>query len=69
MLWALTGTGLARSDDAGLTWQSTSGLEELDGQPLALAVGPAALWVATEDPRALYSSTDDGATWELVTGS
>jgi photosystem II stability/assembly factor-like uncharacterized protein len=68
-LWALTGTGLARSDDAGLTWQSTSGLEELDGQPLALAAGPAALWVATEDPRALYRSTDDGATWELVAGS
>lgn len=69
VVWALTSAGLARSDDAGFTWQSTPGLEELAGQPMALAVGSGVLWVATEDPRGLYSSTDGGATWQLVAGS
>ena len=67
-IWALTRSGLARSDDDGLTWTAASTLEELDGQPLALAVGSGALWVATEEPRALYNSID-GTTWELVAGS
>lgn len=69
LLWALTGEGLARSDDAGLSWQPVSALDDLEGQPLALAVAPGGLWVATEDPRALYSSTDGGVVWELVAGS
>ncbi|MGI8518003.1 MAG: WD40/YVTN/BNR-like repeat-containing protein [Acidimicrobiia bacterium] len=68
-VWALTNDGLARSDDAGLSWQPVSALGDLEGQPLALAVGSEVLWVATEDPRALYSSTDDGVTWELVARS
>ncbi len=68
-VWALTRTGLARSDDEGLTWTAASTLDEMEGQPLALTVGPVGLWVATEDPRALYNSTDDGTTWDLVAGS
>lgn len=68
-VWVLTTDGLARSDDAGLSWQPVSALDDLEGQPLTLAVGPGVLWVATEDPRALYSSTDGGVTWELVAGS
>ena len=67
--WALTGDGLARSDDAGLSWQPVAALDDLEGQPLALAVGPGVLWVATEDPRAVYSSIDGGVAWELVAGS
>jgi photosystem II stability/assembly factor-like uncharacterized protein len=67
--WALTSGGLARSDDIGLSWQSASALEELEGHPQALAVGSGELWVVTEDPRALYSSTDLGTTWELVASS
>ncbi|MGI8519056.1 MAG: hypothetical protein ACR2MC_00345 [Actinomycetota bacterium] len=69
VVWALTRTGLARSDDEGLTWTAASALEETEGQPLALAVGSVGLWVATEDPRALFNSTDGGTTWELVAGS
>lgn len=69
LVWALITDGLARSDDAGLNWQPASALEELEGQPQALAVGSGRLWVATEDPRALYSSTDGGTSWELVASS
>lgn len=44
VVFALTGAGPARSDDAGLSWQAKSGVEELDGQPLALAAGTGVLW-------------------------
>ena len=69
VVWALISGGLARSEDIGLSWQPASTMDELEGQPQALAVGSGELWVATEDPRALYSSTDGGTTWELVASS
>lgn len=68
-VWALTSAGLAGSDDAGVSWQPASALDDLEGQPLALAAGPGVLWVATDDPRALYSSTDGGTSWERIAGS
>lgn len=69
VVWALTSAGLARSDDAGLTWEVAYTMEGVAGQPLALAVGSGVLWVATEDPRALYNSNDGGTSWERVAGS
>ncbi|MPZ51377.1 MAG: hypothetical protein GEU79_01355 [Acidimicrobiia bacterium] len=68
-LWSLGGTGLLRSDDGAQTWEGVSDLAELDGQPITLTVGEEAVWVVTEEPRALYSSRDQGKSWERVAGA
>lgn len=69
VVWALTGAGLMRSDDVGETWETVSTLAEVDGQPVALTVGDDAMWVVTEEPRALYRTLDGGGSWERVAGS
>lgn len=68
-VWALTETGLSQSDDAGFTWRPTSNLDGVDGQPVALAIGPEEFWLATEEPRRLYRSNDGGSRWEWVAGA
>ena len=58
---AATLRGVDVSDDGGETWENAASLDEFDGQPLAVAIGPdGTLWVMTEQPRVLYRSTDDG---------
>jgi photosystem II stability/assembly factor-like uncharacterized protein len=68
-VWSLAGSGLLLSDDAGQSWKQVSALTDLDGQPASLAVGSNGLWVITEEPRALYRSGDQGATWERIAGT
>jgi len=69
VVWTLSAAGLMRSGDGGGTWETASTLPEVEGQPLALAVGGEAMWVVTEEPRALYRSLDSGDSWEQVVGS
>ena len=68
-VWALTAGGLTRSDDAGRGWEPVSTLDEVEGQPVALAVSGELVLVVTEEPRALYRSNDGGSSWELVVGT
>lgn len=68
VVWALTSAGLDRSSDAGQTWETASSMPGVVGQPVALAVDEEAIWVATEEPRALYRSNDGGGGWEQVSG-
>lgn len=69
LVWALTAAGLARSDDAGGTWEAVSTLDGVEGQPVTIAAREGVLWVVTEQPRALYRSGDTGASWEQVAGT
>ena len=58
---AATARGVDVSDDGGENWEPSAPAEALDGQPLAVAIGPDGdQWVVTEQPRVLYRSTDDG---------
>lgn len=68
LVWALTSAGLDRSSDGGQTWETVSSLQGVDGQPVALAVDEGAIWLVTEEPRALYRSADGGGGWEQVAG-
>jgi len=68
-VWVLTATGLARSDDAGATWEISSTLDGVEGQPVALAADGEELWLVTEQPRALYRSDDTGGSWQMVAGT
>lgn len=68
-LWSLGGRGLLRSDDGAQSWEGVSELAELDGQPVTLTVGEGAIWVVTEEPRALYNSTNQGESWERIAGA
>lgn len=65
---ALTDDGLMVSRDGGTTWDTVSALPGIDGQPVAIAVGDDTIWLVTEEPRALYQSTEDGNGWERVDG-
>lgn len=67
VVWALTATGLARSDDAGANWEITSTLDAVEGQPVALAVAGDQVWLVAEQPRVLYRSVDGGESWSPVT--
>jgi photosystem II stability/assembly factor-like uncharacterized protein len=69
VVWTLTAAGLMRSGDGGGTWETASTLPEVEGRPVALAVGDDAMWLVTEEPRALYRSLDSGDSWERVVGS
>lgn len=69
VVWTLTGAGLMRSGDGGGTWETASTLPGVEGQAVALAVGGEAIWVVSEEPRALYRSLDRGESWERVVGS
>lgn len=68
VVWALTSGGLAHSGDGGETWDTVSTLPGVEGQPVALAAGEQAIWVVTEEPRALYQSTNGASGWERVAG-
>lgn len=67
--WSLGGNGLLRSDDGAQSWEEVSDPSALDGQPITLTVGDEAIWVVTEEPRALYRSRDRGESWERVAGA
>lgn len=69
VVWVLTAAGLARSEDAGGTWEIASTMEGVEGQPVAIAVDGNLLWVVTEEPRSLYRSDDSGVSWQLVSGT
>lgn len=69
VVWALTASGLERSSDTGLSWALISRLDDVDGQPVALAVSDDHLWLVTERPRLLYESENGGATWQRAGGS
>ena len=69
LVWVLTAAGLARSEDAGVTWEIASTLEGVDGQPVAITADGNLLWVVTEEPRSLYRSDDGGGSWQLVAGT
>lgn len=69
LVWVLTAAGLARSDDAGVTWEIASTMEGVAGQPVAIASDGNLLWVVTEEPRSLYRSDDSGVSWQLVSGT
>lgn len=68
VVWALTSAGLDRSSDGGHTWETVSNLQAVDGQPVALAVEEGAIWLVTEEPRALYRSADGEGSWDQVAG-
>lgn len=68
-VWALTVEGLQMSDDAGATWSPISALEGVDGQPATLATDSGVLWLAAEEPRAVWRSNDGGVSWERIAGS
>ena len=69
VVWVLTAAGLARSDDAGGTWEISSTLDGVEGQPVTLAADGEELWVVTEQPRALYRSDDTGGSWQKVSST
>lgn len=69
VVWALTATGLARSENAGGSWEITLTLDGVEGQPVALAAAGDQVWLVTEQPRFLYRSGDRGESWEPVTGT
>lgn len=61
---AATQRGVDVSSDAGQSWENVAGVEDFEGQPLAVAISDGTWWVMTEQPRVLYrgSGTDDGFT-------
>lgn len=62
---AATARGVDLSEDGGRNWDNLATVDEFEGQPLAVAMGPdGTRWVMTEDPRVLYRS--DGADFEEV---
>ena len=65
---AATYRGVDVSVDGGKTWQHAASVEELDGQPFAVAIGPdGTWWVLTEEPRVLYRGFGaDGALEEVA---
>jgi len=69
VIWVLTATGLARSEDTGRTWEISSTLDGVEGQPVTLAVDGTVLWVVTEQPRSLYRSDDAGGSWQSMSGT
>jgi len=66
--WALTASGLERSEDAGDSWEMVSRLQGVGGQPVTMAVDGDHLWLVTERPRAFHQSEDGGETWQRVAG-
>ncbi|HWB72980.1 MAG TPA: hypothetical protein VG452_12265 [Egibacteraceae bacterium] len=62
---ALTARGLEVSADTGQRW-TTVGRPDVPGRPVAVAADEAAVWLVTEEPRALQRSDDGGATWTEV---
>ena len=69
VVWVLTAAGLARSDDAGGTWEIRSTLDGVGGQPVTLAADGDELWLVTEEPRVLYHSEDSGGSWRMAGGT
>lgn len=64
---AVTYRGVDRSEDGGRTWQNVASVDDLVGDPRAIAISDAgAVWVLTEGPRALLRSDDDGVTFAVV---
>lgn len=62
---AATFRGIDVSQDAGRTWDNATAAGDLEGQPLAVAIGSdGTWWVMTEDPRVLYR--DDGGHGDFV---
>ena len=68
-VWALSGVGLARSNDSGRTWEVISSFDGVEGQPVTLALGRGELWIVTEQPRNLYRSDDAGMSWDRIAGT
>ena len=66
-IWAgLEVDGVRHSKDGGTTWEVvTSGVTDPDIHNLAITVGPPKT-LLTITPREIFSSTDNGATWEPV---
>ena len=61
--------GVRRSRDGGDTWESVAGgISDLDIHDLVITSGPPKT-LLTITPREVFSSTDDGATWEPVGAS
>jgi photosystem II stability/assembly factor-like uncharacterized protein len=62
-LFALTGSGLYKTTNAGQQWTQLNALSGLNGMKLALDPGaPGQMLLATAN-AGLYKSTDGGATW------
>lgn len=60
---AATVRGLDVSQDGGESWSNLAAVDELAGQPMAVAVGPdGTRWVVTEADRVLYRDDGDGFT-------
>ena len=66
-IWAgIEVDGVRRSKDGGDTWEVvTGGITDPDIHNLAITVGPPKT-LLTITPREVFSSTDDGVTWEPV---
>src|SRR5215831_2918330 len=66
-IWAgLEVDGVRHSKDGGKTWEVvTSGVTDPDIHNLAITVGPPKT-LLTITPREIFTSTDNGATWEPV---
>lgn len=66
-IWAgLEVDGVRHSKDGGKSWEAvTSGVTDPDIHNLAITVGPPKT-LLTVTPREIFSSTDNGATWEPV---
>ena len=64
-IWAgIEVDGVRHSKDGGDTWQTvTSGINDPDIHDLAITLGPPKT-LLTITPREVFSSTDDGVTWE-----
>lgn len=64
---AATYRGVDVSNDGGRTWDNAATPDDLDGQPLAVAIGrDGTWWVMTEQPRVLYRSDDGDGHFEEV---
>jgi photosystem II stability/assembly factor-like uncharacterized protein len=64
-LLAGTPSGIVRSDDGGITWQSV-GLDGCEVLDIAAAPADDRLLYAGTRPAALYRSRDGGATWNQI---
>ncbi|MBW3618907.1 MAG: hypothetical protein KY461_01570 [Actinobacteria bacterium] len=64
---AATYRGVDLSSDGGERWRNVAPVEDLEGQPVAVAIGgDGAVWVVTEDPRTLLRSTAGDGDFEEV---